>query len=139
MADLAVTASEVRKGTDGNIKSGTAASTITAGQPLYLNTSDKLAPCDADGDATTSLCVGIALHAALAEQPIQYQNGGSMTIGATAAMTQGEIYVTSDTAGGIRPVADIDSGDYISVLGVASSTAILKMPLTGVFNSQVVK
>lgn len=138
MADLAITASQVIAGTDGTIRTGTAAGTITAGQPLYLNTSSSLSPCDADGDATTSVCVGIALHASLAGQPIQYQNGGSITLGAAATMTVGETYITSDTAGGIRPIADVDAGDYMTFLGFASSASVLKMPATGVFNSAVI-
>lgn len=136
--DLSVTASQVRKGTDGVPGRGIAAATITAGQPLYRLADDTIGLCDADGDATTSLCLGIAVHGSLAGQAIEWQNGGSITIGAAATMTVGEVYITSDTAGGIRPIADVDAGDYVSILGVASTAAILKMPVTGVFNSVVI-
>ena len=137
--DLVPTGAEVRKGTDGNFGRGIAAVTIAAAQCLYRKTDDTIALCDADGDATTSLCIGIATHGSLAGQVIEWQNGGSFTVGATAAMTVGIVYCTSDNAGGIRPSADINNGDRTTVLGVASTTAILMMPQTGVFNSQVVK
>lgn len=136
--DLSITATQVLKGSDATTNNGIAGATITAGQPLYLNASSSLALCDADGDATTSVCVGIALHGASAGQPIHYQTGGSITLGAAAAMTVGETYLTSDTAGGIRPVADVDAGDYVSILGVASSASVLKMCSGGIFNSAAV-
>lgn len=140
MVDLSITASEVQPGTtDATFDQGTAGATITAGQTLYIDTSDsnklKLGDCDS-ATAAVRTCAGIALHAALSGQPIRYQTGGSITIGATAAMTVGHTYLLSDTAGGIMPSADLEAGDYTSILGVATSTSVL---LIRILNSGAVK
>ncbi len=134
MTDLAITASEVQPGTDGAMfEQGTAGSTITAGQTLYVDTADSntLKPADCDS-ATVAVrtCAGIALHAALAGQPIRYQTGGPITVGATAAMTVGSVYVLSDTPGGIMPASDLEIGDYTSVLGVATAAGVLLLKIS---------
>ena len=119
--DLSITASEVRKGTDGIPGRGLAASNITAGAALYRLADDTIGLCDADLTLISSTCIGIAVHGCLTGQAIEWQNGGSITLGTTAALTVGETYFTSDTAGLIRPAADIDSGDWITFLGVGVS------------------
>ena len=40
-------------------------------------------------------------------------------------MTAGVAYYLSDTPGGICPVADLASGEYPTVLGIATSTTVL--------------
>jgi hypothetical protein len=44
-------------------------------------------------------------------------------------MTVGETYLVSDTAGGIMPVADRDTGDYVTRLGTASSATQLDLAI----------
>ena len=141
MADIVVVVAEVRKGTDGTLNRGITATgvTITAGAALYRLADDTIGLADADSTVITSTCIGFATHGSLAGQVIEFQNGGSITLGATAAMTTGESYYTSDAPGFIRPAGDIDSGDWITFLGVASSAGVLKMPGTGVFNSLIQK
>lgn len=101
---------------------GIAGVTITAGQSLYkdLSNAGKLALADADVEAS-SIFEGIALHAALAEQPIEYATAGLIEIGATVAV--GQFYVVSTTAGGIAPYSDLASGDYPSAIGFGMTTA----------------
>lgn len=50
MADVSVTAASVVKTATSLIGYGTAGGTVTAGQPVYADTtaSNKLKPCDAD-------------------------------------------------------------------------------------------
>jgi len=123
MADISVTAANVVKVAGAATDRGTAGETITAGMPVYLKASDNLLyKADADGSGTTTV-IGISLHAALANQPLEYLTGGSLTF--NAVLTAGTIYTASDTAGGIRPAVDNNSGDTISILGVASSTTVL--------------
>ncbi len=133
MTDLSITASEVQPGTDGaTFDQGTAGATITAGQTLYIDTADsnklKLGDCDSATLAVRT-CAGIALHAALAGQPIRYQTGGPVTIGASAAMVVGTVFLLSDTPGGIMPAADLEIGDYTSVLGVATAAGVLALKI----------
>lgn len=128
MADLSITAANVVAQSGASTASGTAGDTITAGMSLYSDSSDsnKLKKADADV-ATTAACVGIALHGASSGQPLKYQTGGNLTAGAT--LTVGETYVVSTTAGGIAPISDLASGDYVSILGVASSASTLAMTM----------
>jgi hypothetical protein len=125
MADLSITAASVLKGTGAVTSNGTAGATITAGQTLYIDTSDsnKLKLFDANASATTSVLAGVALHGASSGQPISYQTAGPITIGATVAL--GTIYIGSATAGGIAPSSDLASGWYTNILGVATSTSVI--------------
>lgn len=126
-ADLSITAANVAKSTNAQTASGTAGETITAGQPVYLDTTvtpNVLKKADAN-DSLKYNAVGIALHASLASQPLTYQTGGDITIGATTAV--GTIYMVSPTAGGIMPSADNASGNYSCVLGIAISTTVIRL------------
>ena len=127
--DITVTAGSVVAGADASFGTGTAGATITAGQPLYIDTanSNVLKTADANASLLTSTVAGIALHAASTGQPIKYQTSGLITIGATVAV--GTIYVVSDTAGGIMPAADLSTGEYVAIIGVATTTGIIKMGL----------
>lgn len=132
MADISVTAGNVAEYANGQTAWGTAGETITAGQTLYLNsTTGKLMKADAD-TAAESVCKGIALNGGSLNQPIKYIYGGEYTAGGTVAV--GTVYVVSATAGGIAPLADLTSGDYVSILGVASTAARIKL---NIFNSGI--
>lgn len=123
MADLTITAANVNKIT-GNVKNYTAAVAITAGQPVYLNTSSQAALADADALASAA-AIGIAENSAAAGQQVGVQISGTMDVGATLAV--GTVYVVSTTAGGIAPLADIASGDYTTILGIASAAGVLNL------------
>jgi len=127
MTDLSVTAANVVPGSDAKIIRGLAGETITAGQPVYRDaTTRKFMKADSDS-ATQAVRepAGIALHGASDGQPLAVQTEGLITIGAT--LTVGEIYVLSDTPGGIMPEGDLEAGDYPVVIGVARTAAILNM------------
>lgn len=127
MANLSITAASVKKGNNAQTARGIAGVTITAGQVVYLNPATgkvELADANTVGQAQVK---GVALHGALADQPVEYQYGGEMYIG--ASVTVGLIYCLSATAGAIAPSADLTSGDYTTILGVASTTSILKLAL----------
>ena len=134
MADITVTATSVVKGSGAIInKERVAGETITAGMPVYLKSSDnKWWKSQSDGTAAEADAQGIALHAASADQPLAVQTGGSITIGAT--ILAGVFYYVSNTAGGICPVADLGTADYVTVIGYGTTTALMTVqPLaTGV-------
>lgn len=133
MADLTITATSVVKGAGAVTQTGIAGVAVTAGQALYKDPTDsnklKLADCDS-ATAAVRVVAGVALHGAAANQPVTYQTGGVINLGAT--LTAGTVYCLSDVAGGIRPVADNGSGDGVSLIGVAISTSLLSM---NIFNS----
>lgn len=125
--DISVTAASVIKGTEASTGRGTAGGTITAGQPVYIDSSDsnKVKITDADASDAAAAAVGIALHASLSGQPIEYQISGNLTF--NAVLTTGKAYVCSATAGGIAPIADLATGWRTTLLGIATSTTNLKM------------
>lgn len=125
MSDLSITAANVLAGSGATTRLGTAGATITAGKAVYLDSSDneyKLADCDSATAAVRSP-VGIALNGASDGQPLVVLTEGPITIGAT--MTAGIAYYLSPNAGGICPVADVLTGDYPVILGIATSTTVL--------------
>jgi hypothetical protein len=134
--DLVVTASQVVKSEGALVDRGTAGATITAGQSLYRDASDlnrmKLADSNTQAQAE---CRGVALHAALANQPVEYQRGGDLKIGAGAAPGVGVVFVVSATAGGIAPAADLGAGQYTTVIGVGDGVDTIVMPEAGPFAS----
>jgi len=129
VADLTISGT-VKKVTGANgtvVDRGVAGATITQGQTLYKDTSDagKLKLADADFQATAVLA-GIALHGAVADQPIEYAMGGLLDLG-TTVVAVGTYYTASATAGGICPVADLASGDYCSGVGWGVTTTRIEI------------
>jgi hypothetical protein len=129
MADLTITAANVAAGSGCVKVQGTAGATITAGQVVYLDSSDdkyKLADNDSATAAVRSVA-GIALHGSLNGQPLTVLTKGPITIGATTAV--GTVYCLSSTAGGICPSADIATGDYNTIIGIGTSTTVIDVLL----------
>lgn len=129
MADLVITAASVADvtGSENYLidKAHRAGATITAGQAVCLDGADTWQLADANGAAGIRQTTGIALHAASAGQFLAVQLKGDIAIGAT--VTVGEIYVLSNTPGGIAPRADLASGWYTNVIGIGKTTAQIKL------------
>jgi len=127
MADLTITAASVAKSTGAvENKQYVAGETITAGQAVYLKSSDsKWWKAQADGTSAEADAIGIALNGAAAGQPVSVQTAGAITIGATIAV--GTTYVVSATAGGIAPVADLASTNYLTYLAYGSAAGVLTL------------
>lgn len=127
MADLTITATNVVAGSNAVVAHGIAGETITAGQAVYLSsTTNKWLLADADSaTAEARRAGGIALNSASASQPIAVQKEGDITIGAT--VTAGTAYYLSDEPGGICPVGDLASGDYVCLIGIAKSASVLSI------------
>lgn len=108
---------------------GIAGATIAQGKTLYLDSADgkyKLADCDSATIAARST-VAIALNAASDGQPITVLEEGPITIGAT--LTAGTAYYQSPNAGGICPLADVLTGDTVTLIGIASSTTVIEVDI----------
>ena len=130
MADLTITAAQVLKSTGAVVETGNAGETITQGQSVYRKAADKeIYKADANVAAAEAAAVGIALNSAADGQPIKFQTDGSITLGAGAAPVEGTVYVVSATAGGIAPVADLVSTNYVTTLGVGNGSNGIDMIL----------
>lgn len=129
MADLTQTATSVVAGSNAKTIRGILGETVTAGMTVVRDpTTRKYLKSDVDS-ATAALrgCDGIALNGGAINQPVIIQTEGDINVGATLAV--GTIYIVSDTAGGIMPAADSETGDYPIILGIASTTTNLKLAL----------
>ncbi len=129
MADVTVTAANVKRYDGASaIYTRKAAEALTAGQSVYENSSGKLAKAQCDGTAVEAASIGIAINSAPGtDQEITVITKGYLTM---SGLTKGTTYAVSATAGGIAPVADLTSGNYVTILGVAiSSTLLLVNPI----------
>lgn len=126
-ADLSVTAASVVPGSDAVLLTGVAGEALAAGQAVYKKAAD-LKWYKGDCNSATAevrVATAFAMTGSAAGQPVVVQKAGSLTLGAT--LTAGVAYYLSGTAGGVRPVADNVTGDYPEVLGIATSTTVLKL------------
>lgn len=123
MADLTITAANVIPDAGARITTHMAAVAISPAQAVYELAGDeqKVGLYDADGTGEVKKLYGLALNSAAVGQPVAVMIGGTLTVGAT--VVAGTIYLGSDTPGGIRPAADLNSGDVVGVLGVGISTS----------------
>jgi len=127
MADLVITATdvEVENNNAGTfVRFGAA---VTQGQVVYRSTADNkyyLADCDA---SATARAAGIVISNADADNYGYILSGTNAKINLGATLAQGEVYVVSDTAGNIMPITDLTSGQYITILGIAESTSLLRL------------
>lgn len=132
MADVAITASNVKFGTDGDIRHGVAGEAVEAGKTIYLDRADnklRLSDNNAVGKKQVS---GIALNTAAIGQPLAYQRSGDLEIG--GVLVAGTTYYLSSTAGGIMPQGDLAVGMDSVVIGTAKSASVLSLGIkaTGV-------
>src|ERR1700720_2959770 len=106
MANIAVTAANVKKSTNGKSKTGVSAVAITAGPALYKLANGTIGLHDADGVAPANVLEGIAENSAPGVgQPITYcYDDPLFDFGATIAA--GATVIGSATAGAICPDAD---------------------------------
>lgn len=133
MVDVSQTAANVVL-VSGPVGRGTAGATITAGMPVYKDSTDSnsLKPADADAAASAAV-VGVALNGAADGQPVEYARPGAV-INWGATLAKNTYYVVSTTAGAVAPSADLGSGDYITQLcvGDGTATATVICEVTGV-------
>lgn len=125
MSDLSITAASVIAGSGAATENGTLGAAVTAGQVLYKGASDGRWHLADNNSATAAVrqASGIALNGGGIGQPVRVLLSGPVTIGAT--LTAGVPYYLSDTPGGICAIADVGSGEYTCLVGLATSTTVL--------------
>jgi hypothetical protein len=131
MADISIAGADVLKSSAAQAVSCIWGETIVQGDVVYLNSSDsKMYKSDTD-DNTKKSVTGVALTAGAAGQPGFYTpEDPDLVIGAHG-VALGGIIVLSGTAGKMAPAADLASGDYTTVLGVAkTATTIAFKPVS---------
>lgn len=127
MADISPVAANVVKYDGAEIAQGTAGETVTQGMTVYKKAADGLlwkADCTSAAEA---LIVGVSLNSALAGQPITYLKSGGLNPG--AAVVVGTTYGVTDTGGGISDIADRGADDFITLLGIATTTSRIEVDI----------
>ncbi len=134
MAALTVTAANVGvKETGVSLEVVPCGETFTQGQPLYKKSSDNLwYKADSNASSATADAKGVALTPGAASGYAVIVKAGKYNPGAT--VTVGQIYCVGATAGEIVPYADLTTGDYVTYLGVGSTSSEITLAIkaTGV-------
>ena len=126
MADLSITAANIIAQTGAKTPTKNAAEAISQGESVYENSAGQWALADADATLTIGTVIGIAIQTVTAaSQPLQVITEGDLAMGAILAVN--EVYVVSETAGGIELHSAHSSGDFLGLLGVAKTTSTLTM------------
>ena len=128
MANLSITAANVALGgSSTRTETVQAGESITQGMPVYLSSTDgKWYQSDANVVAAATATHGIAMSPAATNGyfAVSRTNGQDVNLGATLEV--GQIYVVSATKGAIAPYGDLIASDYVIILGVAKTTAVLQ-------------
>lgn len=128
MANITITGANVVPAEGYGFVDKVAGATLTRGMPCYVSaTTGQALIADANDTATKAEVVGIALQDAAAGQPVRLMTSGTLAFG--TVLTAGTVYVVSATAGAIAPYADLTTNDFVSILGVATSTSNLRVNL----------
>ena len=132
MADVSVTAANVLASSRAIKQVYTAGATITAGQTVYMDaTTNTVKLANADSTTATAQCLGVALHAALAGQPVVvclsdpiFTPGFTLSL---ASATGGIYLLSGNNAGGICAKADFATGwtPVPLILALSTTTGIL--------------
>jgi len=122
MANLAPTAASVIAAAGARVKDVVAGETITAGMVVYKKTADGSKYWKAiNDDETSAAAEGIAINGASRNQPMRICTGGNINPGATVVLALP--YTVAGTAGMLCPQADVASADYMTILGIATTTS----------------
>lgn len=119
----------VTPGADASYKDEVAGEAILVGQLVYRESSTLRVRLAVASSAEQAECLGVAMSSApTAGQAVRVQWAGDVENCATLVL--GEPYFVADTAGSVMPAADLATGDYVSLVGIAKATTTLKLGLT---------
>ena len=125
MADITVTEANVRvKAGDVQTSVVQAGEAIARGQSVYLS-SNKYYLADNSVDLATAAAVGVSLTSCVTNGYFVIVTKGDMDVGATLVV--GEVYIVTDTAGGIGPIGDVLTTQFTTPLGHAKDAATLEV------------
>lgn len=132
MADITFDPSSVVPANTARLASALAAVGIGAGKAVYVDADGKLNLASALSE-TAAVCKGVAVNSGEEGQPVTYCFDGEVTFNEfgsplTGSLDPGQLYIISDTPGGIRPASDLGASEYSGYIGTAkdASTLIVK-------------
>lgn len=131
MADLTqTTANVVTHATSKNqLDVGVAGEALSEGMPVYKASDQKWYKAIASDTSVKAgeYSIRITATPSAPDGKVVLQKEGDIELGAT--LTVGETYVVSATSGKICPIGDLVSTNYVTYLGIATTTAKLTLDL----------
>lgn len=123
MSDVVISSSLVQPGANAPTAHYISGADLTQpGLLCYVDRSDRDRVKKADALTLQKAEVaGVNLNVASTGQPVILQTDGEYQAG--GALTEGQTYNVSTNAGGIAPITDLSTDSYVSIWGVATSTA----------------
>lgn len=130
MVDLTITPANVIPASTAVRETGLAGASLLAGQTVYKEAATGLFKLADSNSATVEARTpyGIALNPALTGQTVTVATSGDVGFG--AILTAGAGFYQSETPGGIQPVADLQAGELVTLLGFATTTSNLNIRIT---------
>lgn len=126
MADLVITAANVKPSTGAKYKDAIAGVGLSAGDAIIIDANGLIQKADANtANASDAQVKGVMLNSPAAGQVGTYQYAGLIIIG--AAVLKGFSYILSVNAGKICPIADYASGSFMTMIGPGASTTELDL------------
>jgi hypothetical protein len=125
MAELTITAANVRLGATAETIEGTAGETITPMMPLYFHSDEEYHKA-ANTSAVVAACKGLVIGYGEDGVKIQIVKKGLITPGAT--LVTNTAYVIG-SSGKIMPISDLATGKFGTFLGWAVSTTVLDLQI----------
>lgn len=124
MANVSQTLADVKAGSSTTrVQLVQAGEAISQGMPVYLASDGKYYQTDANDTAIKAQAKGISLTPAALDGYFLMANDGLVNLGGTLAI--GQVYCVSATKGAIAPYGDLTTNDYVTILGIATTTALL--------------
>jgi len=108
--------------------------TITQGQPVYQSTVDsRYYRTDANDGIAKARCQGIAVSPGaigdFGSIAVTGRTPGESLVNLGTTLTVGQVYVVGATVGTIAPYSDLTTGDFVTILGVARTAALLDLQI----------
>jgi len=103
--------------------------TISTGQAAYLDATDsKYKLADSNSTLALAAAVGVFVTPGIDAGYGYVATGGSIILVGTTLVV-GTTYCVGSTAGSIVPISDLTTGDYVTILGTASTTTQLDLAI----------
>lgn len=126
MADISFSSSNVKLADGGKSDTVTFGEAITRGQAIFKDLTDSNKYKLADSDAVEKTKgVRFALTDGGDGQKGIAARKGNLSFG--GGLVSGTIYMISDTAGGIKPIVDSNVTQFLTIAGIADSSANLPL------------
>lgn len=106
------------KGTSATVTTVTYGAAVTSGDILYRNSADGKYYQAQSSSAAAAAAVAIAVKSAGTDELGLIISAGEYDFGATLVV--GQVYCVGNAAGSLVPYSDLTTGDYVTIVGVAT-------------------